>query len=134
MILITQKSDLLGTFANSLCLVHCIATPFLFLAQAGAATCCDGPPMWWKFLDYLFLTISFLAVLWSTQNTTLKWTKLMLWLSWSVLAVILLNEKLELIPIPEVAIYIPAIALVILHLYNRNRCKCATGNCCANEE
>jgi len=133
MILIKQKSDILGTFASSLCLAHCVATPFLFLAQASAVTCCDGPPTWWKFMDYLFLAISFFAIFWSTKTTTLKWMKPMLWLSWSVLAGIILNEKLELLAIPEAAIYIPAFALVMLHLYNRKHCKCATDNCCVNE-
>ncbi|WP_321827484.1 MerC domain-containing protein [Maribacter dokdonensis] len=133
MLLIKQKSDIVGTFASSLCLVHCIATPFLFLAQVSAATFYSGPPVWWKSLDYVFLVISFLAIFWSTKNTTLKWMKPMLWLSWSVLAAIILNEKLELFPIPEFAIYIPALALVILHLYNRNHCKCATDNCCIHE-
>ncbi|MRH99501.1 MerC family mercury resistance protein [Kriegella sp. EG-1] len=133
MILVKQKSDILGSFASSLCLVHCIATPFLFIAQAGSATCCDGPPLWWKFMDYLFLGISFFAILWSTKTTTLKWIKPVLWLNWSVLATIILNEKLELFHLPEAVIYIPAIALVMLHLYNRKHCKCASNKCCVNE-
>ena len=72
MLLIKQKSDILGTFASSLCLIHCIATPFLFLAQASAATFHSGPPVWWKSLDYVFLAISFLAIFLSTKNTTVK--------------------------------------------------------------
>ncbi|MDB2606230.1 MerC domain-containing protein [Zobellia sp.] len=133
MIVLKQKSDLLGTFASSLCLVHCIATPFLFIAQAGAASCCDTPPAWWKFMDYFFLAISFFAIYWSTKTTTIKWISPTLWLSWTVLASLILNEKLELFSIPEVVVYIPAIALVILHLYNRKHCKCNTDKCCVNE-
>ena len=34
---LTTKSDLWGAFASGLCLIHCLATPFIFLAQAGAA-------------------------------------------------------------------------------------------------
>ena len=74
MLLIKQKSDILGTFASSLCLVHCIATPFLFLAQASAATFYSGPPVWWKSLDYVCLAISFLAIFWSTKNTKMDKT------------------------------------------------------------
>ena len=134
MILIKQKSDILGSFASSLCLVHCVATPFLFLAQASAVTCCDGPPTWWKFMDYFFLAISFFAIYWTTRTTTIKWMTPMLWLSWSVLAGIILNEKVALLSIPEAAIYIPAVALVALHIYNRKYCTCNTDKCCVNEE
>ncbi len=134
MILIKQRSDILGTFASSLCLMHCVATPFLFMAQASSVTFSSGPPTWWKFMDYIFLAISFFAIYWTTKTTTIKWIKPMLWLSWGVLLAIILNEKLELFSLPEAIIYIPSIALVILHLYNRKHCKCSTDTCCANEE
>lgn len=134
MILIKQRSDILGTFASSLCLMHCVATPFLFMAQASSVTFSSGPPTWWKFMDYIFLAISFFAIYWTTKTTTIKWIKPMLWLSWGVLLAIILNEKLELFFLPEAIIYIPSIALVILHLYNRKHCKCSTDKCCANEE
>lgn len=133
MILIKQKSDLLGTVASSLCLVHCIATPFLFLAQAGSAACCDSPPTWWKFMDYLFLAISFFAILWSTKNTTLTLIKPLMWLSYIMLSIIILNEKLELFYIPEAVVYIPAVGLIVLHLYNRKFCTCNTEKCCIHE-
>ncbi|RKR13087.1 MerC mercury resistance protein [Maribacter vaceletii] len=134
MILIKQRSDILGTFASSLCLVHCVATPFLFLAQAGSATFSSGPPTWWKFIDYFFLAISFFAIYWTTKTTTIKWIKPMFWSSWGVLSVIILNEKLEIFSFPEAIIYIPSIALVVLHLYNRKHCKCRTDKCCVNEK
>jgi len=133
MILIKQKSDLLGTVASSLCLVHCIATPFLFLAQAGSAACCESPPTWWKFMDYLFLAISFFAILWSTKTTTLTFIKPLMWLSYIMLSIVILNEKLELFYIPEAVVYIPAVGLIILHLYNRKFCTCKTDKCCIHE-
>jgi len=117
----------------TLYLLHCIATPFLFIVQAGSASCCDGPPEWWKFMDYVFLGISFLAIYWSAKTTTIHWMAPMLWSSWALLLVIILNEKLEVLPLPEAAIYLPAIALSTLHLYNRKYCKCKTDKCCVNE-
>jgi len=134
MILLKQKSDILGTLASSLCLIHCAATPLLFIAQASSATFSSGPPAWWKFIDYFFLAISFFAIYWSTKTTSIKWIKPILWLSWGVLSAIILNEKLELFSLPEAIIYVPAITLVILHLYNRKYCKCNTSKCCVNEE
>jgi len=133
MILIKQKSDILGTIVSSLCLIHCIATPFLFITQTSTATCCDGPPSWWKFIDYFFLTISFIAIYWSTKTTTIKWIKPLLWLSWFALLIVIMNEKLGIFPLAEAVIYIPAFALMILHLYNKKHCNCSTDKCCVNE-
>ena len=129
MLLIKEKSDTLGTAASSLCLIHCIATPFIFIAHAGSIACCDATPVWWKFLDYIFLAISFFAIYWSVKTTTIKWMKSGLWLSWIALLIVILNEKLELIPLAEAVIYIPAFALVILHLYNKKYSKCNTAKC-----
>jgi len=133
MILLKQKSDILGTCTSLLCLVHCIATPFLFIAQTGSTVFSEVTPSWWKFLDYFFLAISFAAVYRTTQTTTINWIKPLLWFSWIGLSIVILNEKLELIELPEVAIFFPAIALVILHLYNKKYCNCNEDKCCVDE-
>ncbi len=126
-----KKSDTLGAFASGLCLIHCIATPFIFIAQTCSASCCSGAPTWWSMMDYLFLGISFFAIYWSVQNTSKNWIKYALWTSWSVLLFVILNEKIELIHLAEQAIYTPALALVGFHLYNRKYCQCAEDGCCA---
>lgn len=133
MILIKQKSDLIGTCTSFLCLVHCIATPFLFLAQTGSAVFSGGAPSWWRFLDYFFLVVSFAAIYRSTTTTSIKWMKPLMWISWLVLFLVIINEKLELFHLAEAAIYVPAFALIALHLYNRKYCECNTDTCCANE-
>jgi len=102
MILLKQKPDSIGAIASTLCLIHCLATPFVFIAQSCTLTCCNGVPMWWGSIDYIFLIISFFTVYRSN-----------------------LNEK---------AIYIPAIALIMLHLYNKKYCQCHTNTCCTNEK
>ncbi|QWX85171.1 MerC domain-containing protein [Cellulophaga sp. HaHaR_3_176] len=134
MILVKQKTDNIGAIASTLCLLHCVVTPFIFIAQASSVICCDAPPYWWKFMDYFFLAISFFAIYWSTKTTSIKWITPMFWSSWAVLAAVILNEKLELFHLPEAILYIPAIALIILHLYNRKHCKCNVDKCCVNEE
>ncbi|MCT4630966.1 MerC domain-containing protein [Winogradskyella sp.] len=131
-ILKQTHSDAIGAFASGLCLIHCIATPFLFIAQTCSATCCDTAPIWWSMIDYLFIGISFFAVYWSAKNSSKKWINYTLWLSWLTLCLVILNEKLELITLPESSIYLPAIALVIMHLYNRKHCKCKNDKCCAS--
>jgi len=120
---ITSKSDIIGSTASFLCLIHCIATPFLFVAQAEIIGHGEAHPAWWGFLDIVFLVISYFAVWWSSKTTSKSWIRYALWISWGVLTLIILNEKLSLVPLPEVAIYAPAISLIVLHLYNRKHCQ-----------
>jgi len=134
MILIKQKPDTLGTLASSLCLVHCLATPFIFISQSSMAICCEATPTWWSFIDYFFLAISFFAIYWSTQTTSINWIKPLLWLSWVALGIVILNEKFSWFPLAEIAIYGPALALILLHLYNKKYCKCSTDTCCTHEK
>jgi len=131
--LILQKPDNLGVMASSLCMVHCLATPFLFMTQAGSVSCCEATPIWWKLMDFIFLTISFIAIYWSTKTTSSKWVKSLLWLNGFILLIMILNEKLETFPVAEAAIYVPIFSLIILHLYNRKYCNCASDQCCLNE-
>ncbi|TCI94769.1 MerC domain-containing protein [Tenacibaculum sp. M341] len=127
--LITLKSDALGMFASTLCLLHCIATPFLFLVHASASCCSVGVPTWWKLVDYCFLIISGLAVYYSIQTTTSNNIKQALWVSWFLLFLVIMNENLKIFHIPEFFNYIPAIVLVVLHLYNQRYCQCETDKC-----
>ena len=54
--------DSIGMIAGTLCAIHCIATPFLFVAKACSTVCCADAPLWWKAIDYIFLVISFIAI------------------------------------------------------------------------
>lgn len=128
---LSVKSDMIGAFASSLCLIHCVATPLIFIVSP-ISTQAESAPTWWKSLDYLFLLLSFFAVYWSAKNTSKKWVKYAFWASWIVLTSAIINEKLELFHLGELVVYIPAIFLVFLHLYNRKYCKCADETCCVN--
>lgn len=118
------KHDLLGAFASGLCLLHCVATPFLFIVQSCSATCCDNSPVWWQWMDYFFLIISFAAVYHSNKTTSKAWIGIALWISWTILLLVILNEKLGWIHLAEYAIYLPALSLISLHLYNQKYCQC----------
>ena len=133
MIVLKQKTDLIGAIASTLCLTHCIATPFIFIAQSCSIVCCDSTPVWWGALDYFFLVVSFFAVYRSTQTTSSNLIKPFLWLSWSVLFIIIMNEKTTWFSLSEQAIYFPALALIALHLYNKKYCQCNNNKCCTNE-
>jgi hypothetical protein len=131
---IKTKSDVLGSAASALCVIHCVATPFLFVAQscsASATACCSSGPMWWSAIDYVFIAVTFLAVYFSARNTSKDWMKYALYAIWVILTLLIVNEKASLVPLPEILKYISAFSLVGLHLYNRKYCQCATQSCCA---
>ncbi len=125
-----SQADKLGIIASTLCLIHCMVTPFLFIAKACTATCCSSTPYWWKMIDYLFLVISFIAIYYAVKKSTKQWLKFALWLSWGILLLTILNESLLVISLPESFIYFPALSIVALHLYNYRYCRCAEDKCC----
>lgn len=129
----SDKSDTLGAFASGLCLVHCLATPLIFVVQTCSASCCEAGPFWWSMIDYFFLVISILAVYHSAKNTSLKWMPLALYLTWIVLTLFIVNEKFQFFYLNHLLLYLPAMCLIGLHLYNRKYCRCDTDQCCVSE-
>lgn len=123
------KADTVGIISSSLCMIHCIATPFLFLAMACTDSCCADTPVWWRGIDYLFLVISLAAIFFATKNTTKRWVAIALWSAWCVLLFTILNEALGTGWLPEWFIYLPALGIVALHTYNRKYCQCDDDSC-----
>lgn len=125
--------DSIGIIASTLCTIHCIITPFIFIAKACTATCCSDAPSWWLMIDYLFLIISFLAIFFISRNLTIKWLQIAFWSSWLLLLLSILNHSLDVFQINSNFIYIPSSAIIILHFYNLQFCKCQNKTCCSNE-
>ncbi|MDC3301222.1 MerC domain-containing protein [Flavobacteriaceae bacterium] len=119
-----RKPDTIGAIVSTLCVVHCLLTPLLFVAQSYTATHSHEAPFWWKNLDYLFILISVIAVYESTKKSTNKLIKAGLWMSWIMLFLLILNEKLVWIELDEIITYSVALTLSILHIYNLNYCQC----------
>lgn len=129
--ILTQKSDILGALASTICLIHCLITPLIFVAQTCSKTCCATAPTWWKLVDFIFLIISFFAVCHSTDLTPKSWLKISFWISWIGLALLIMNDHLHFFQQPHEAVYFPSLVLIMLHLYNRKQFKCSGDNCCA---
>ena len=123
-------TDKIGAFAGSLCLLHCAVTPFLFVAKACSVTCCAETPVWWRMIDYLFIIISFFAIYHTTKHTSKPWVRYALWLSWGLLLLTIINESMAVVPLAASFVYVPAVAIIILHLYNMKYCRCADEGCC----
>ena len=128
-----RKPETIGAIVSTLCVVHCLLTPLLFVAQSYTATHSHEAPFWWKNLDYLFILISVIAVYESTKKSTNKLIKAGLWMSWIMLFLLILNEKLVWIELDEIITYSVALTLSMLHIYNLNYCQCETENCCNNK-
>lgn len=128
-----KHPNILGIIASGLCLIHCLMTPLFFAFQASVFKFGNEFSEWWQLIDWAFLIISLLAIIAASENTSRIWMKYALYMSWIVLTVIILNEKVHLLEIPEAAIYIPTIALIFFHFYNRKYCNCSNGSCCVSE-
>ncbi len=126
-----NNSDHLGIISSGLCLLHCIATPFIFLSQITVIS--QEISFLWFSLNYFFLGISFLAVYLSIKNSSNLFVKISLFSSWFLFCLFILNEELEIFHIPELFTYSSAISLCCLHVYNLKFCRCKEDKCCIHE-
>ena len=127
------KPDAIGSLASTLCLIHCIATPFIFISQACTMSCCADAPIWWQSIDYIFLIISFFAIYRSTKISTKLEIKIALWLTWFVFFILILNKTIQIFYISNNFTYSAGILLAILHLYNLKYCQCSDKDCCVTK-
>lgn len=127
---LTKKiSDKIGVFASITCMVHCAITPLIFIANICTQSCCNQAPLWWRSLDYIFLIISFIAILQANREQELKKIKVLFWISWTLLAFFIIAESMDNV-ISHHLKYIPALAIVCLHMYNIRTCRCQDDSCC----
>ena len=128
-----EKSDTVGAFASALCMLHCIATPFIFIAQTCSVSCCSAAPEWWQWIDYLFLIISLSAIWQSTKTTSSFIIRPLLWITWLMLFTVTVNEKIGIVYLPKIVTYIVAFTLIGLHIFNLKYCQCENEKCCVND-
>ena len=124
------KPDTIGSLASTLCLLHCLATPFIFITQACTLSCCAGAPVWWQSIDYIFIIISFFAIYQATKTSSNNIIKILLWILWLTFFTLILNKTLSLFYINQNIVYANGIALAILHIYNLRCCQCQNDKCC----
>lgn len=125
-----DKSNEIGILSSTLCIIHCVATPFL-LAVIPVSSAINGGA-WWGWLDLVFLAVSLLAVVKAVQQSRVTWIKISMVITFLLLTGFIFNERLEGIEFPFDMVYIPAFSLIVLHIVNRRHCQCETG-CCEPE-
>ena len=59
---IIKNSDQIGAVSSALCMLHCFATPFLFLSQSSLILISVDFTLPWFIINYIFLFISFIAI------------------------------------------------------------------------
>ena len=121
--------DKIGIISSSLCMIHCMGTPFIFIAKACTTTCCSNAPTWWLMIDYLFLIISFVAIYFTTTKELKSWINISFWTIWIFLLLATLDHSLRLSIFPNYFIYVPASLIIILHFCNLNFNICKNENC-----
>lgn len=128
--LLLRKPDAFGAFASTMCVVHCLISPFLFVAHSTNIHSIGTSPFWWKSLDFVFLVFSFWAIYRSVQTSSKKSMKYILWANWGALFFVIINEKLHWLMLPEFLTYSIGISLALFHLYNLKYCQCTSEDCC----
>ena len=124
----TIHPDNIGATFSTLCVIHCFATPFLFITQSYILVV----PGWWQALNYVFLLLSFFAVYKTSQNSSNQIVKILLYIFWGILATLLISEEFELFHLPEFITYSTGLTLAGLHIYNKKYCQCDDEECCVN--
>jgi glucose-6-phosphate-specific signal transduction histidine kinase len=123
------KSDIIGIGSTALCMIHCLATPFLFVWKASCSMSCHAAPVWWKSFDIAFLLISFVAVVYSIKSSSNTYIKGILTLSWVSLFITEIGKHYFHVELFHTLTYIPATLLILTHFYNRKYC-CHSDQCC----
>ena len=132
-ILIKFKPDAIGSIASTLCIIHCLATPFIFITQACTMSCCADAPLWWQSMDYIFILIAFFAIYRATKTSINQSINKLLWTTWLIFFMLIINKTTSLIYINPNFTYIIGCLLALLHLYNLKYCQCQSEICCINK-
>ncbi len=119
---VASQADLIGMLAATVCMIHCLATPVFMVAKPLLLPVEEAhiAPGWWKMLDYLFITIGLIAVVFATQAFSPRWLVLGLWTSWFCLAIgIHLEDQI----LGKFLLYGGSLILILLHAFHYKHCK-----------
>ncbi len=126
---VKEKSDIIGISASGLCAIHCLLTPILFLSKPLIYTSTQlnhsHSPAMWASMDFVFLAISFVAVLLTARHTSSRRIAIGLWAAYFFLASGIMLECLGL-SLGTYVMYAGSAGLIFLHTYNHRYCSSDT--------
>ena len=105
--------DYIGIASASLCVVHCVLTPFLIFFFTNT--------VWWEKFSYFFLSLSFISAFQATKHSKNRKVLSLIWCSFALLAIGILFE--EDFPKLEILNYLASLGLIIGHILNIKYCK-----------
>ncbi len=119
-------SDLLGASVSVACAIHCAITPLFFLSKPILDSTIHvehshGSGLWGA-LDWVFLALSLVAVWYTSNHTTLRFIRFLLWFFWLAFAFGIILE-LQGLGHLQWLIYLGSLSLTALHLVNFQYCK-----------
>ncbi len=115
------NSDYLGLISSALCLIHCLALPFIVVFFGEALHSIEHL----EFLDWIFAIISLYAAYDSIKRTNSNYLKLSFVLGWILFIIgIVMHED----PIFSYTLHLGSIVLISSHLvnyklYKKNSCE-----------
>ena len=113
-----KSSDLWGAAASSLCLIHCVMTPVLFVSHSLGDSFHEGEvSLIWKATELLFLLISGWAVVKAAGKNIKDILFWIFWLSWTVLAASVILEWCEIPSGGDITKYSAGSVLITAHAY-----------------
>ena len=117
--IININADRTGILSASVCLIHCLVTPFIIMLFAASE--------FWHFGEYIFAAISFFAVYQASKNKPGKFIAVILWVSCVILiTAIMIKSTFEQ---AQYFTYLGGFGLISGHLLNIRNCnKCEVSN------
>ena len=109
-----SKADMVGIFASSICIVHCVLTPVVAIIFS------EVIKEKYELLNYIFLFISLISVVMSIKSTKHLLIRGFLIYFWIQLSLGLLFEDRNIIF--NILMYFAAIGLIATHVINIRYC------------
>lgn len=103
-------SDYLGILSSIICLIHCLITPAILSIQMIYYTNSTS----YEIFEYVFLLLSFIAVLFSSRKYSSFVGKSIMWITFLIFAVSIIFHNI----FTPIISYLATFGLILLHFLN----------------
>lgn len=125
--ILKHTGDKVGIVGSVLCLIHCLAAPFVAITGTALADHWHAGDGVFS-LDHLFIIVNGFAVYFATKHVAAKIVKWILWFAFALFATsLLLESKGEIF---HWLSYVASFLLIGGHLFNIYTCRASKGSAC----